>query len=456
MPATPNELSNLNWNQGMLANGLDRPDRMKIVYDLSNNYNTLTFLTDRLNGGKSKQVTGLDGKLQKPLMGSIDVITVIGSVAASGARNLRVTFTDPTYSLFRENMIVLDTNRNQGRVVTSGAGFVIISPTPGSPVLSASTMFTANMYIKEGWNTSINRGSVNPAPLNAVPYYDYNWTQTTRAASQYFRNDTYSTWVEYNGKYWYTSVDAVMMLDLAKQLERRAWFGVRGQGTDDSGRPYNENGGLIWAIKDPIRGGVIQPMASNPVKADYERFMGLIAKRQAGPTMTQTWLCGRDALTNIQTTYTQNFIQYSGQYNTFGGSEVQGLDVQMLQLAGTKVKLINCKFFDDPTYFPELSTIANGTKMGNTIIALDEGMYNGFGGGMQPAIENIYFGNKEFEYGVLNGMGMGDAFTPGNLKQGGNPYQFNQTDVDSVTFGVLNNGGIDAIATRMGIMELVS
>ena len=65
---TPNQISNLPFENNLVLNGLNMDDKTAMVYDLSNGYNTLDTLMSMVNNGKSTQVVGLDGKIQKPFV----------------------------------------------------------------------------------------------------------------------------------------------------------------------------------------------------------------------------------------------------------------------------------------------------------------------------------------------------------------------------------------------------
>jgi hypothetical protein len=453
--ATPNQLSNLNIQNNYVLNGLDSPDKMALVYDLSGGYNTLTMLVDILNKQKSTQVVGLDGKFQKPILGRSNVIAQILANAQAGA-NLVITFTNPTYDLFRIKDVVLDTNRNQGRVIAKAPGTITIEPLSKPTALVAATHFTAGMFAKSSWDASGNFGSTGKSVIYETPYYDYNYTAITRESAEYFRRNMNSTFVKYEGKYWYTSIDEMAVRNMARQSERKAWMSWRGQTTSSIEGVLNQNGGLEWAIKDPIRGGYVQTQTNNPTKADFENFIMTVSRRQAASNVRLTLLMGQGALANLQTNFTSDFVKFGGVYNTFGGSEVVGLNVMKYAIAGVECDIMRVPFFDDEEFFPEPSTIPNviGNRMSNTVVALDTAMYPSIGGGMLPAIEKIHFGEKEFIYGYIPGMIGANGADPSTIIQNG--YAFAGNDSDKVSFQIYTDSGIDAIGYRMGWMELAS
>src|SRR5438445_100115 len=116
---TPNQLSTLDFENNLVLNSLNKDDKSKLVYDFSGGYNVLDFIITR--GAKARQIVGLDGIFQKPIMGRSQVQAQVLSTALVGS-NLQVNFTDPTYDNFRVTQVVSDTTAamNQGRVISKG------------------------------------------------------------------------------------------------------------------------------------------------------------------------------------------------------------------------------------------------------------------------------------------------------------------------------------------------
>lgn len=454
---TPNQISNLAFENNLVLNSLNMDDKTAMVYDLSNGYNTLDTLMSMMNKGKSTQVEGLDGKIEKPLYGRSRVISQIASNSASGT-NLIVNFNDPTYNLFRVGDTVMDSSANniQGRVISSAPGTITLQLAPNTGISSwnTSTHFIAGMYAKALFDSSVNRGSTGRRTLYEFPAYDYNYTSVTRETVEIFRADMAKTWVKYQGKYWWSAQDEIAVQRMARSCEYKYWFSNRGQVQDANGAgTVNYNGGLKWAIKDALRGGIYRPLTNVMGQGDFENFLMDVGNRQTNPNVKLTLLVGRGALATIQR-FTAPYVQFAGTTNTFGGSSVQGLNVMQYTFGGVAVDLIQAPIFNDTDFFPETSTISGvtGTRMSNTIVAIDASQYEVLGGGTRPAMEKIYFGNEEYIYGYIPGL-IGNAGTAkSNVFQSGNIMAAN--DRDAVTLEIYTNSGIDVIANKMGWMEL--
>lgn len=453
---TPNQLSTQNFQDNLILNTLDMPDRIKKVWDISGGYNTLTMLTDRLSKQRSRQIVGLNGKFEKPIIGRNNVIQPIAANVLNGNGTLTVFFVDPNYNLFRLNRVVLDSNDFQGRVINTAAGQVTIEPLGNPTVFVAATHF-ASGFIKDGWDASINMGSASATPLYEYPDYVYNYTSISRGTADWFRRNQNQTWVEYEGKFWYSSIDIMAIKQFAKDEEFKAREGVRAQINSINGGVVNQSGGIYWAIKDPIRGGVVKPMSNNPAKADLEDFIMEIAARQAVPNVKLLGLAGQGMLANLQTNMTQNFIEQSGTLNTFGGVQVKGINVMTYSIAGVTIDFILDSYVSDRERFPELSTIPGviGTKRGNDLLILDEGSFPVIGGGEAPALERCYFGDKDIVYGYLNGIGMQGGGAP--ISMAGQSFNQIVSSRDSIQFEIYSDCcPCDAIAQNMGYMFLTN
>src|ERR1017187_8086604 len=101
---TPNQLG-LNFANNLVANSLNMPDISSTVYDFSSGWNVLDWLVTRK--APARQIVGLDGVFQKPIMGTSQVIAQVLSNSLVG-NQLTVNFTDPTYNDFRLYITVGD------------------------------------------------------------------------------------------------------------------------------------------------------------------------------------------------------------------------------------------------------------------------------------------------------------------------------------------------------------
>lgn len=453
---TLNQISNLPFENNLILNGLTKEDKSSIVFDFSGGYNVLDLIVSKV--ASSRRIVGKDGIFQKPIMGLSVVQAQVASNAVNGSL-LRVNFLDPTYDKFRVTEIITDGTAadNMGRVVNAGAGFIEMEIAPnGTSATSwnAATMFVAGTYATALWNAQVNRGSGAMASLYEYPQYVTNQTAIMRENVELYRRDASQTWVEFQGDYWYSAQDMIMMQRIARAMEHRSLFSY--MGTSTTGGTTNHTMGLKASIKDPNRGGVYKSLANLPTQADFENFINEIADRQNAADVEINMLVGRGLLNRIQG-FTSQYIQYAGQANTFGGTSVKGLDVRQYDINGVHVNLIHAPILNDRSRFPQTSSIAgagNFTRMQYTGIVLDINSYDAVGGGSLPAMEKVYFGDEEMVYYYVPGI-VGSNLRGGSgemLRNGDFVLAVNHND--AVTTGFYTDCAYDFMSYRMGWMEL--
>lgn len=452
MSTTKNQISNLNFQDNLVLNALNSPDKTQLVYDFSNGYNVLDMLMSKMRGKTATQVTGLDGLISKPIMGKSRIIAQVASTSLVGDK-LKVVFVSPNAN-FRIKDTVIDSSVNQtmGRVITSTADYIVLEKIERA--WSTGTDFLAGTYAFVGWDASGNRGSGGKSSLYEYPQYVDNQTAILRETVEIFRRDMSKTYATFQGDFWYTAQDQLTVRRFARQQEQRDFFSKFGtiSGSSVEGN-VNFNGGLKWAITDPVRGGVYKPLTNVMTQGDFEDFIGQISDRKATTSNTIPLLVGRSALRQLQS-FTSDFIKYAGKSNTFGGESVKGLDVYEYSVAGTNCKFIMAPILNDVDAYPQTSSIAgiNGTRMQNTMIALDDSDFDAVGGGSLPAMERIYFGEEEYIYGYIPGLIGKGGTDPSNVLRSGTMSMAD--DKDGVSLQMYTDSGIDVIGQRMGWMEL--
>lgn len=457
---TLNQISNLPFENNLILNGLSQEDKATTVFDFSGGYNVVDLIVSKV--ASSRRIDGRDGQFQKPIMGLSVVQAQIASSAIIGnGALLRVNFIDPAYDKFRVTEVVHDGSANDfmGRIVNKGAGFIEMEIVPNganATTWSAATgCFPANGFATAMWNAQTNRGSGSMESLYEYPQYVTNQTSIMRENVELYRRDTSRTWVEYQGDYWYSAQDMIMMNRIARSMEYRALFSYFGQ-TAGAGGATNHSMGLKASIKDPARGGVYKPLANLMTQADFESFINDIADRQNASDVEINMMVGRGVLNRVQG-FTSPYIQFAGQANTFGGASVQGLDVRKYSINGVSVNLIHAPILNDRARFPQLSTLAgagNFTRMQYTAIVLDINPYEAMGGGSLPAMEKVYFGDDEMVYYYVPGIvGTNLKGGDGSMLQNGN-FALAVNHNDAVTTGFYTDCAYDFMSYRMGWMEL--
>jgi hypothetical protein len=439
---TPNQ-QQFNFNNGMLANSLQRPDKMGEVYDYSGGYNLFTLILDRIN--EKKRIDAAYGKTSKWVIGLPVTSAQIASATQSGS-NVIITFTDPTYPFFRErDNVINNVSSNVRAIVTVTApGTVTIMPAIDGEVILASN-YPTNSYLTEQWNTHAY-SNTGMTPIFEVPAETFNYTEIIRDSCRINRNDIQNSWATFKGKPWLFSQETRMMQRVAKKLEMQAMYGQMGFRTTEQ---TGSNGGLQWAIQDSVRGGISIPYTSAPTQAQFVDFMNQIANRYNQRNVEMTALVGRNFLSTIQS-FTQPYILNAGIRNTFGQDLVKGIDTYMWAQAGWRVNFVLLPCLDDDLDFAQTTTIPGltGTLASNFCYVIDTTPFMDVSGtsGM-PGMQRIYHGENEVLYKVIPGVMDGGIEAGSPLFSGS--LAANSTNETSCEF--YTDCGVDIMAFRCGM-----
>lgn len=453
MPSTLNQVSQLDFQNNLVLNALNKDDKSASVYDLSGGYNVIDFLVTR--GAPARSINGADGVFYKPIMGNSTPTAQISATSTLSGSNLVVTFTDSSFDKFRLKEVIGDGTAamNMGRVIAKQPGQVTIEPVSGGTL--TTSMFAAGAFAVSMFPASGVRFSSGMESLYEYPKFVKNQTSITRESLSLARRDMSKTWVEYAGGMWYTAQEPLTVKRFARNLERKAIWSKFGNTTSSLEGNVAYSQGLREAILDSERGGVYMPLSGAMTQGQFESWIGRIADRQNSPKYKLTLGCGRGFLSWVQS-FTTPYIQYTGRNNTFGGETVEGLDVYNYTINGVSVDLVMIPFFNDRDMFPAFSSVSglsNFTRMQYTAIALDTNMYESVDGNMLPAMEKVYFGNEEVIYGYIPGL-IGSSLSGSTTLRTGNILATN--DKDGVTMEIYSDCAYDFMSYRMGWAEIVA
>jgi hypothetical protein len=452
--STPNQFSNTDFSTNLVLNALSKDDKSAKVYDLSGGYNVIDLLATR--NRPARKVVGQDGKFSKPIMGRSQILQQVASTSIVGSQ-LRVNWVDPTFDLFRNTFTLTDGTaaNNLGNVVAHAPGYVLLDPGPTITSWNTAIHFVPGSYALELFNSSVNRGSDGVESLYEYPAFVQNQTAVCRENVQLFRRDMSQTWVEFKGEFWYSAQDMLMVQRYARAMDFSALWNKFDTKTSSLGGVVNYSMGIKQAIQDPIRGGVYLGLSNAMTQQQFEDWIGQIADRQAADNVELNLLMGRGALNQIQK-FTQPYIQFGGNTNTFGGATVRGLDVRQYSVNGIHCNFIMLPVLNDREKFPQISTIpglGNYTRMSYTIICLDLNNYEAKDGGSLPSLEKCYFGGDEMVYYYTPGV-IGTNTKGSDMFTSGNPF-LAANSKDGVTWGVYSDICYDYMAYRSGWLELV-
>ena len=467
---TPNQLSIDGLESNALLNAINSPDKIPFTWLVDNEYNVIEMLM-YVKGKKSRPVSGLNGLVQKPIMGVSRVIAQVATATVVGS-NLVVTFTDPTYNLFRLKDAVLDStpSANTGRVIVTAPGTITMEP--DAAIFAAGGWNTAlhfpvNGYALSAYNVSGFQDSEATTSITEQPYYVTDSVSTMRDQLTLRTADFFKTYTKWKGTdFWANGQELVLWRRFNRQKINRWYFGSGG-GTAatmsfNSGLEgqVNYTMGIRKGIMDQYRGGYYLPYNNALTQDQWGNWLTTVADLQSitgNGTTKLTILLGREILKRIQS-FTAPYIQFGGNTNTFGGSSVKGLNVYEYSYGGVVADLILDPVLNDVPSYPTGSSIPGviGTIRQNTAMAIDFGDYaSADGSGMLPAIEEIYWDamgqQTVFAYnpGLLGGSKSNNGVfsMAQSFATNGSPAQ---------TLYLFEMSGLSGVYSRCGLLEPAS
>lgn len=440
-------ISNLPLSQSLLLKGLSLPNKMAMVYAQDYGYNVLTQLTSKLAGSISTP----QAKVEISSLGNLGVYSKITGNAALGS-GLLVSVVDS--SKFRIGDIVADGNLVQAIVTAVDYTANQIAVAPHSvAALATGTHFVANTQAKRFFDASANRSSTGKSTLNYTPDTDFALTAVTRESSHQSRRDRISSFVKWNGDFWWRSYDDLTLKAFAKQLEYKYAFSERSIKTGPYGE-YFTTGGLRWSIIN--NGGTYMSLTSELTQSVFNDFLEQMVRVSAEGGRKLVALMGTAALARLQTIL-GDYIKFAGVQNTFGGTSVTGLNVMKYAYAGMEIEFVRWALLDDEMFRGELSTINGKPRLSNSIYFIDmTPIPAADGSGTIAALQKYHFNQDELIANYVPGMIGLETSDPSTIKaalSGGQQVSLGTSDVDGVDFHILSDCGLYCVADRMGLIE---
>ena len=440
-------ISNLPLSQSLLLKGLSLPNKMAMVYAQDYGYNVLTQLTSKL----ASSISTPQSKVEISSLGNLGVYSKITGNAALGS-GLLVSVVDS--SKFRIGDIVADGNLVQAIVTAVDYTANQIAVAPHSvAALATGTHFLANTQAKRFFDASANRSSTGKSTLNYTPDTDFALTSVTRESSHQSRRDRISSFVKWNGDFWWRSYDDLTLKAFAKQLEYKYAFSERAIRTGPYGEYYT-TGGLRWSIIN--NGGTYMSLTSELTQNVFNDFLEQMVRVSAEGGRKLVALMGTAALARLQTIL-GDYIKFAGTANTFGGTAVTGLNVMKYAYAGMEIEFVRWALLDDEMFRGELSTINGKPRLSNSIYFIDmTPIPAADGSGTIAALQKYHFNQDELIANYVPGMIGLETSDPSTIKaalSGGQQVSLGTSDVDGVDFHILSDCGLYCVADRMGLIE---
>lgn len=441
-------IGTLPLSQSLLLKGLQLPNKMQMVYAQDYGYNVLTQLSAQL----APSISTPNPKVEVSALGNLGVYskvttainTTTGVVGVSNAQNFRV------------GDIVADKNMIQGRVTAVNPSTNTVTLAPVSVSAWTSAHFAVGHNAKRLFDASANRDSKGKSSLIYTPDTDYALTAVTRESSRQSRRDRVSSYVKWNGDFWWRSYDDLALKAFAKQLEYKYAFSERGIHTGSDGEYYT-TGGVRWSIIN--QGGTYLPLTSELTQSTFNDFLEQMVRVSAENGRRLVALMGTAAMARLQTIL-GDYIKYAGNQNTFGGAAVKGLNVMTYAYAGMEIDFVRWSLLDDEMFRSELSSINGKPKMSNSIYFMDlTPVPAADGSGSLSPLQKYHFNDDELIANYVPGMiglNSSDASSVKEAIANGVTGSLGTSDVDSVEFHMLSDCGLYCVADRMGLIEFAS
>jgi hypothetical protein len=449
-------VTNLDLNQSLLLRGLSLPNKMAMVYAQDYGYNVLTQLTSKL----SSSISTPQPKVEISALGNLSVysrIALAPTTPTGYATGEALLLTLDDASNFRVGDIVADANMVQAIVVDkpSGGGN-LVTVKRVSTTLATATHFLAGTICKSLFDSSANRYSNGKSPLNFVPQTDYTYTAITRESSSQARRDRASSFVKWQGDFWYRSYDDLTLRKFSKSLEFKYAFSERAVINGPQGEAFT-TAGLRWSIIN--NGGTYLPLTTEITQTQLNDFLETLVRKSAENGRNLIAMMGTAMMARLQTLLSP-YIQYAGSQNTLGGVAVEGLNVMTYSYAGMKIDFVRWALLDDDAFKGDLSGVTGKPRMSHSMYVLDmTPLPAADGSGSISPLQKYHFNNDEMLAGYVPGMvGLQDS-NPSTIKQviaNGLTGSMSSSDVDGVDFHILSDCGLYVAAERCGLIELIA
>jgi hypothetical protein len=442
-------VTTLDLNKSLLLKGLSLPNKMAMVYAQDYGYNVLTQLSSKLG----PSISTPQAKVEISSLGNLSVFSVVSAVAAGASGELLVTVSNSEN--FRPGDIIADSNLVQGIVIEKTATANQLRVKSVTTSLSSSLHFLPGHVAKVMFDASANRLSYGKPSLNVVPNTDFTYTAVTRESSTQARRDRVSSYVKWQGDFWYRSYDDLTLRRFAKTLEYKYAFSERGVFAGPNGEVYS-TAGLRWSIIN--NGGTYLPLTSELTQSAFNDFLETLVRKSADNGRRLVAMMGSAAMARLQTIL-GDYIKYAGSQNTLGGVAVEGLNVMTYAYAGISIEFVRWSLLDDEMFRAELSSVTGKPKQSHSIYVLDmTPLPAADGSGSLSPLQKYHFNNDEMIANYVPGMIGLEGSDPSSIKQtiaGSQLVSLGTNDVDGVDFHVLSDCGLYCAADKMGLIELV-
>jgi len=381
-----------------------KPSEGRYAYkDALGNYDVITNIINKLNPKGSIRednmrygITTRTG-IRVPLS-----IANSSSVLTNG--NLLVHVSVPTGIALRNVVrfpdIVQDSNSVQGRVVKVNNDTVELEISGRTTAWNAALHYLSGktMGIVGDANSVLSGGR---SSIKSLLTSTYQYHQILRDGHSINSVDLLKpTWAEFDGKYWWNSDFEDVNLRVFKSRANTDWFGQASLTGEGDGAVYTSEGLRDAVILRNPEG--YHPLTTRLTEDILQDLITRYSVRMGGNVSELLCCCGTPALANVQK-FLAKYIITAGTNNTFGGHDVEGLDITYYAFAGVKLGFTATSIFTD-TVNLERSTIQDGIRNGFTMFFFPTYNKSVTSAGTKGPVQIKHLGPRELYVGHIRGI----------------------------------------------------
>lgn len=313
---------------------------------------------------------------------------------------LRLDFNESLYDGFVNYQMVMASNKTRGQVKDHGAGFVVLellySITGDTTFQSADFIAGSAFAGRQDVSPGVTEGREN---TTQTPLLNYNVIGQQRYSFEVTReNYSRRTAVVVNGQpYWQHAGYDLWMRDKKSIMNVGTWDSPMVNVQDKW-----VSGGIEWQIEN--QGGEVLGY-----QGDLYDLMLTVAKtaKAKGLDVEEYFVpVGYEAFANFQTSIANNTnLKYAGTSNTFGGSEVKGINAKVFSCLDIDFKLSSWPLFNNSQINPTgVSTLTGKSKSAYNAVFIDTRDVYTVGYGKQPFASNYKYGADAHNMSIVEGI----------------------------------------------------
>lgn len=435
---------------------LNMPSKQRWAYkDVLANYDDIESFIDMMNPVYEREDNKefswwVKSALRTPL-------PIVSNSTVLPNQNLLVTVSVPTgmelRNVIRETEVWKDSENSSvlGLVEKVGTDTVELSPFGENTVWNAATQFTANNFMGYVSNAQTNNSGQIGSIYN-VPEEVDGYIQTMREGHQVTRDEILRpSWAKFYDQTWANSDITDASKRYFQTIAQTDYFGQLSKKGSGSNTIYGMEG-IRDAVKNRNPEGFIQ--LQSPLTEDklQEIVVNYVA-RTNGMVNEVVVSLGAFQMANIQG-FLAKYVETAGVYNTFGGYDVEGINIVVYNFVGLKLAFRVAGFFTDGQVNKGTTVLGQGNREGYTMFFHTNQLVETTDG-MKPWARVKHQGPKAIQAGFLRGIVETELINPNMVAGAGVDPQLSPiiSANDSFTYYVYGTRSLEIDPKYLQIVE---